>query len=176
MDGYKELKEALSASIEMEKKGREFYLKAAKGVSNELGKNVFEALADDETRHIAAIREYCELIAKKNRTPALCAVMPRHKKIEERIIFGRRELELLRKISSQADELKAYEVAMEMENKGYDFYKKTLNSTTDANARELYGFLLSEEEAHYRLLSDTYKYIKNPAAYFAKEEKPIVEG
>jgi len=168
--------EALAASIQMEEEGREFYLKLAKKSTNQLGKKVFEALADDETRHIAAIKGYCENIAKKNKSPQLCAVMPKHKEVRNRIIFGKEESELLKKISLEADELKAYEVAMEMENNGYKFYKKTFESVTDPDVKDLYKFLLSEEEAHFELISSTYEYIKNPEGWFRDQEKPIVEG
>ncbi len=176
MSEMEELMDALATSIEMEENGRQFYLKAAKKSVNEFGKRVFEALADDETRHIVAIKEYYETLSKKQKTPELSGVMPRHKSIKKRVIFGRRESELLKKVTTEADELKAYKIAMDMENEGYNFYKKTLESITDANAKDLYKFLLSEEESHYELISSTYEYLKNPASWFAKEEKPIVEG
>ena len=115
-------------------------------------------------------------MAKKNKTPQLCTVMPKHKDIRKRVIFGRREEEMLGNVSADTDELEAYRIAMELENKGYDFYKKTLESVSDPAVKELYKFLLSEEEAHHDLLSSTYEYLKNPAAWFAKDEKPIVEG
>jgi rubrerythrin len=102
--------------------------------------------------------------------------MPPHKDIKKRLIFGRRERELMRDISADADELKAYEIAMEMENAGYDFYKKMLASAEDEDVKELYRFLISEEETHFELVSSTHQYLKDPAAWFAKEEKPIVEG
>lgn len=175
MDENRDLMDALTASIEMEEGGREFYLKIAKKSKNEFGKKVFESLADDETRHIAAIKEYCEMI-KKSKTPNLCAVMPRHKSIKERIIFGRRESELIKRVRPDADELKAYTIAMDMENNGYNFYKKTLDAVKDPNVKDLYKFLLGEEEMHHDILSSTYEYLKNPAAWFVKEEKPIVEG
>ncbi len=171
-----ELKKALATSLEMEERGREFYIKAAKKSTNRLGKRTFEALADDETRHIIAIKEYYEVMTKKNETPQLRAVMPRHKSIKERLIFGKRESELLKKIKPEADEIKAYKIAMEMENEGYSFYKKTLESVEDPSAKELYKFLISEEEFHFELVSNTYEYLKDPASWFAREEKPIVEG
>lgn len=176
MGPNKELTDALSASIHMEEEGRKFYLAAAKRSRNEFGKRIFESLADDETRHIIAIKEYCESLEKKNKTPNLCAAMPRHKNIKERLIFGRRESELLKGVKPDADELEAYKIGIDMENEGYKFYKKTLDSVSDPNTKDLYKFLLSEEEAHHDLLSNTYEYLKNPRAWFAKEEKPIVEG
>ncbi|MBL7068527.1 MAG: ferritin family protein [Candidatus Omnitrophica bacterium] len=171
-----ELISAFDTSIKMEEEGRAFYIKAAGRSKNEFGKRVFEALADDETRHIAAIKKFCEVMAKKDETPELCVAMPRHKKINDRLIFGKSKHELLKRVKPSADELKAYEIAMGMENDGYDFYKKIEEGTKDPNAKELYKFLLSEEEAHFDLISSTYEYLKDPKSWFAKEEKPIVEG
>ncbi len=176
MEKKEELMKAFADSIEMEEDGRKFYLAAAKECKIELGKRVFEALADDETRHIVAIKGYCEVISKKSKTPQLCQVMPRHKAIQERLIFGKRESEVLKNTIIDANELKAYEIAMKMENEGYDFYKKALDNSPDGEIKELYKFLMSEEEAHYELISSTYEYLKDPASWFADQEKPIVEG
>jgi rubrerythrin len=176
MDEKSELTKAFTTAIGMEKRGYEFYMKAAKKSTNAFGRKVFEALAEDENRHIEAIQGYCLNIAKKDATPALCTVMPPHKGIKERMIFGRRETEHLKGVKSSTNELKAYEIAMEMENDGYDFYKKALEATQDQNAKELYTFLLGEEKAHFELISDTYEYLKDPAGWFIKAEKPIVEG
>ncbi|NQT06293.1 MAG: ferritin family protein [Candidatus Omnitrophica bacterium] len=174
--GNKELIDLFKTSIEMEGRGREFYLESAKKCTNELGKRVFEALADDETRHIAAIREYCETMAKKKIAPKLCAAMPSHKGINERMLFGKREAELLKNVQVCADELEAYKIAMEMENAGLKFYKDAISSAADQEVKNLYSFMIEEEENHFDLLSNTYEYLKDPAAWFAKEEGPIVEG
>lgn len=76
----------------------------------------------------------------------------------------------------ETDGLKAYEIAMKMENEGYAFYKKMFESSTDQDLKDLYKFLLDEEETHYELISSTYKYMKDPQSWFAENEEPIVEG
>ncbi len=176
MDEKTELTRAFTTAIEMEKRGYEFYIKAAKKATNAFGRKAFEALAEDENRHIDAIRGYCLGIAKKDATPELCTVMPAHRPIKERVIFGKHEAETMKGVKAGADELRAYEVAMKMENDGYDFYAKALKAARDSNARELYAFLLGEEKTHYELISNTHEFLKDPAAWFIKEEKPIVEG
>ncbi len=176
MADNKEMVDALKAAIEMEEEGRTFYLDSAKKTKNDFGKRVFEALADDETRHIVAIRSYCHSMTQKDKAPRLCAVMPAHKNIKERLVFGKKEMEILKNMPEDADGLKAYEVAMDMENKGYAFYKEQLERSQDPDVKELYKFLISEEETHFELIDSTYKYLKDPASWFAEDEKPIVEG
>ncbi len=176
MDQNSELTRMLTNALDMEKSGYEFYMKAARRSGSEFGKKAFEALAEDESRHIEAIRGYCVEITRKDKTPELYVVVPSHKKINERIIFGKSRAELLKEATADADELKAYEIAMKMENDGHDFYKNALKSTQDENTKDLYNFLISEEKAHFELISDTYEYLKDPEARFAREEKPFVEG
>jgi len=176
MDKNSELTKAFTAAIGMEKRGYEFYIKSAKKSKTEFERKVFEALAEDENRHIDAINGYCINIAKRNETPELCTVMPSHEAITKKVIFGRREADLLKGIKTPVDEFKAYETALKMENDGYDFYTKALEATQDHNARELYEFLRGEEKSHYEIIANTYEYLRDPQGWFIKEEKPIVEG
>ena len=84
---------ALETSLDMENKGYDFYMKVAGRSKNGLVRKLFKALAEDENRHKKAIVEYCVALAKKEKAPGLCAVMPAHKDIRERVIFGTSEAE-----------------------------------------------------------------------------------
>lgn len=176
MSQDKALVRALEMAVEMERRGYDFYKKCAAKSGDALGKKVFEALAEDENRHIGAINCYCAEVADRSETPRLCDAISPHKPIKMRVIFGKREVELLKNVAPDTDELRAYEIAMKMENDGYGFYKKSLTETADANAKDLYEFLLLEEKSHFDLISSTYELMKNPAGWFIKDEKPIVEG
>jgi len=164
-----ELIEALKTSLQMEETGRKFYLEVAENSSNDMSKKVFNALAEDELRHAEAIKKFAE-------TPDLKSAMPEHQNIEDRLLFGQRAKDRMKEINTSDDELKAYETAMKLETDGYNFYKKYYENLSDANARELFNFLLTEESTHYKILQDTYQYLKNPKDWFSEQEKPIIEG
>ena len=168
----RELKKALETALDMEGAGYDFYKKCAKKTKDELAKKVFEALAEDENRHIGSISCYCAGVADKNKTPRLCDVLDPHKPIKQRVIFEKF------KAPGEAadDELKAYETAMKMENDGYDFYKKSYDAAGDGNSKDLYKFLMGEEKAHFELINNTYNFLKDPAGWYIQNEKPIVEG
>ena len=87
-------------AIDMEKKGYDFYIRISKETPSSLTKKVFEALAEDENRHIKAIEGYSGNIASEDKTPALKSVMPSHEPIGKRVIFGKPEAELVRSAKS----------------------------------------------------------------------------
>lgn len=180
MKKNEELIKALTTSLEMEKRGYNFYIKTAKRCTNKIGKQVFETLAEDENRHKDAIEAYYAGATKNEKLPTLSTVIPAHKNIRKRLIFGKNEAALFKNkptvVATATDELKAYEMAMKMETVGYDFYKKAFESTSNKNIKGLYKFLLSEEQSHFELLSNTHYYLENPASWFITEEKPVVEG
>lgn len=176
MEENKKLIKALAASLEMEKRGYNFYTKTAKRCKDRIGRMVFSALAEDENRHKDAIEAYYAKAKKKAALPKLSSVMPAHKNIKKRVIFGRLEKDIFKGSARGIDSLKAYEIALKMETAGYDFYKKTFESMSDKNVKGLYKFLLSEEQSHFELISSTQYYLENPTSWFIAEEKPIVEG
>jgi len=170
------LKDALAKSLEMEEAGFSFYNIAAKKTASSTGRNIFKALAEDEKRHIEAIKKYSVGVIKNNKTPKFSTAMPAHKNIKERLLFGSGVVKMLAGVNAESDELKAYEIAMKMETDGYNFYKKAHDSIDDSNTKDLYEFLISEEKTHYTLIFDTYEYLKNPQDLFFKNEKPVIEG
>lgn len=176
MSDNKELKKGLSTALEMERRGCDVYKKCAKKTQNRMTKKVFEALAEDENRHIGAISCYCAGLADRNMTPKLCDTMIPHKSIKDRLVFGRQPSSMEKAVKKDSNELKAYEIAMKMENDGYDFYKKSFDAAVDPNAKDLYKFLMEEEKAHFELISSSYDFLKNPAGWYIRDEKPIVEG
>jgi len=170
------LHSALTKSLTMEKRGYEFYKKASRKCTSKFGKKVFDSLAKDERYHVEAITKFFLTFTESNKTPAAEAVFTKTRDEDNLIVFGKSAIKLLEGISDDSDEFKAYEFAMKFEKEGYDYYKKVFDSVSDVNARALYEFLLGEEKRHYDLISNTYRYLKDPGAWFAEEEKPIVEG
>ena len=51
----------------------------------------------------------------------------------------------------------AWREAIDREREACRFYKEAMETYQDASLRELFGFLLKEEENHVRLLEDEYE-------------------
>ena len=52
MVGIEDIKDAIKTAIQMEKDGYSFYKKAASQTNSDMGKTIFESLANDELLHL----------------------------------------------------------------------------------------------------------------------------
>ena len=166
--------EALQIAIQMEIDGKEYYLKASRESSNELGRELLQSLAAEEDIHRQKFEEIYNAIRDKKAWPGT-DFQPRRGKVL-RTVFARATEETGSKIRTLAGELDAVQTAMDMENKTYDFYKNQGKSAIHDVEREFYETLADEEREHYLVLLDYYEYLKDPAGWFVKQEHPSLDG
>ena len=72
--------------------------------------------------------------------------------------------------------MEAVTVAMDLENKTYDFYKERSVKTDYAAEKELYESIAMQESEHYRVLQDYYEFLQDPAQWYVKKEHTSVDG
>ena len=166
--------EALQMAIRMEIDGKEYYLKASKESNNELGKRLLQSLADEEDFHQQKFTKIYNAIRDKKAWPVVDFQPDRGKGLKT--VFA----QSLEKIGSNAQalatELDAIQTAMSMENKTYDFYKDRGKEAAYDVEREFYQSLAAQERTHHEVLLDYYEYLKDPAGWFVKKERPTLEG
>ncbi len=166
--------EALQTAIQMEIDGKEYYLKVSQESSNELGKKLLQSLAAEEGIHRQKFEEIYAAIRNKKAWPAIA---PRPDVGEEmRTIFARATEGISPNFQAFATELDAIQIAMDMENKTYDFYMSQRGKANYDDERNLYQSLAAEEREHHLILLDYYEYLKDPAGYFVKKEHPSLDG
>ncbi len=172
------LTEALKRAIDMEKKGYDIYIEAAKKTSNKLGKVTLEAIAAKELDHIKAIEEFDKKISGEisDLSKAIESINSKSKKDYIGSIMDKLKAELQAKVKADTDLEKAYEVAMGLERQSYDLYKKLAGEASDPQAKKFFEFLMGEENTHYELLQETLQYLNNPSEWFKQKERWIVEG
>jgi hypothetical protein len=91
-------------------------------------------------------------------------------------IFKKALEKIERDYDAAASELKAVEEAIRLENKSYDYYQNH-SRTARFNAEvELYTTLAAEESAHKLALLDYCEYLKDPSAWFVKQERHLLDG
>lgn len=169
------LKEALAASIEMEKKGHNFFSETARKADEELAKEVFTFLAAEELNHIKAIEKFNDdylsggKIDVENLINDLKLGRPRQS-IDE--LFKN----LSGTVPLEGTNLDAYKFAMDFERKGREFYKKAEAETSDSEAKRLFGFLVGEEQKHFKIVESCLLYFDNPEEFFHQREGWHVEG
>ena len=158
-DYLKDELKAIKLATENEIRIRNFYLEHAKDMNDELAKKTFIFLANEELKHIEAINEFTKSI-KEHETPK---------------VDGESDDEAI-KAKATKKEISVYELGLEMELKGYNFYKKASEDAIHPNVKTLFAFLTKEENSHYLLLSNALNYFKSPEEYFQSEEDWNFEG
>ncbi len=171
-----DLIKAAKAALEMEDEGYKVYNDAANRSKNILGATTLKSIAEKELLHKKAIENFYAFLTGQNISTVAFSDSSQWSEKIKREIFDHIKGKL--EIYSEKEDflLKAYEVAMEMEKRGYDFYKNISSSTDNPEAKKLFEFLAKEENIHFEILQDTHLYLSNPAEWFKKEEKWLVEG
>ncbi len=166
--------EVLQIAIQMEINGKEYYLKASRESSNELGKKLLESLAIEEDIHRQKVEEIYDAIQSKKAWPTTDFQPNGGKRL--RTIFAKVTEEMSSNMKALTTELNAIQTAMDMENKTFDFYKSQGGNATYDTERDFYETLAAEEREHHLILLDYYEYLKDPAGWFVKKEHPSLDG
>ncbi len=165
---------ALQIAIQMEVDGKEYYLKASQESSSELGKKLLASLAAEEDIHRQKFEEIYDAIRNKKTWPKTDFQPDGGKRL--RTIFARATEEMGSNIKTLATELDVIQTAMDMENRGYDFYRSQGGNATHTAERDFYETLAAEEREHHLILLDYYEYLKDPAGWFVTKEHPSLNG
>ena len=165
---------ALQIAIQMEIDGKEYYLKASRESSNELGRKLLQTLAAEEDIHHQKFEEIYDAIQNKKAWPKTDFHPDMGRNL--RTIFAKALEEIGSSIKALATEPDAVQIAMGMENKTYDFYKSQGGNATYGGERDFYEALAAQEREHYLVLLDYYEYIKDPAGWFVQKEHPSLDG
>jgi len=166
--------DVLQIAIQMEIDGKQYYLKASRESTNELGRKLLQSLAAEEDVHRQKFEEIYSAIRNRKDWPLTDFQPDGGKRL--RTIFARATEEIGSNVKAPATELDAIQTAMDMENKTCDFYKSQGGNTIYATERDFYETLAGEEREHHLILLDYYEYLKDPAGWFVKKEHPSLDG
>ena len=166
--------EVLKTAVQMEIDGKEYYLKASQKSSNELGKRLLSSLAAEEDVHRQRFEEIYDAIRNKKAWPVTDFQPDGGRRL--RTIFARVTEEMDANVKASDTELDAVQMAMDMENKTYDFYQNRGKDATHDAERDFYETVAAEEREHHLVLLDYYEYLKDPAGWFVTKEHPSLDG
>lgn len=172
------LNESLAMALGMEREGYAIYMEAAKKTKNKLGKATFEAVAAKEIYHIKAIEDFIKGVADKKIT---LKEDLEHIRLTGKIdyiqeIMGELKSEIAAKVQPDSDLNKAYQVALKLETNSYDLYKKLYAEAKEPLVKELFHFLMQQENIHFELFQETLEYLDHPGDWFREQERWIIEG
>ena len=159
-----ELIRFLDNAIEEEKKGEKLFKDLAEKVTDPLAKRLFETLAEDEVRHLKFLIEEKENLIKKGEWKE------ENEEIEIKL-FKLPKIDIFKdlspkKVESNLDDIKALELAVEIEDNIHNFYYDLAEKIDDPLGKELILKLAKAEEAHYLILQSELDYINRVGFWF----------
>ncbi len=141
--------EILKQAILLEKRGYSFYSTVAAQCQDEDVKNIFLAMANEETAHVKFLSEQ---FAHYDKT---------HSFLKVNLTEGMDDTadhilsdEVKKKISAAGFEAAAIGAAVDFEKRAIEIYANRAAETEDPNEKELYTFLSNWEKTHLKILSD----------------------
>ena len=166
--------EGLQLAIRTEIDGKKYYQKVSQSSDNQLGRQLFQTLAAEEDIHRRKFEEIYSAIRNKKAWPVTDFQPDGGKGL--RTIFARAIEKIGSDVKALATELDSVQIAMDMENKTYDFYQSKGKVATHDAERDFYETLAAEEREHHLVLLDYYEYLKDPAGWYVKKEHPSLDG
>jgi rubrerythrin len=165
--------DALKYAIQMEIDGKVFYLKSAAESSNEMGRKLLASLAEAEDYHRIKFEEIFKSLSAKEGWKLVEFKVDGGRTM--RTIFAKEMDKPATRIQPLKSELDAVQKAREMEAKSYDFYHARSEQAESTAEREYYTLIAAEEREHQLVLVDYDEYLRNPASWYVKTEKPHFE-
>lgn len=166
--------EVLRSAVNMEVQGKEFYLKASQESGNSLARELFARLADEEDVHRRKVEAVYRALSRGRNWPDIEPPHGEGRRLKS--LFAEATAALGSKIEVAESELKAFQIAMDMEAKSYELYHSRGEQSTLPVERQFYEALAGEERGHHLVLLDSYEYLKDPAGWFTKSERWSLDG
>ncbi len=163
----------IGAGIRMEEEGLKVYQEAAARTRHPFAKEMFLSLAHDETRHAEWFRK---MAAQRGVAPAPLSDLDPDgflKTISETFKALRAQIKSLK---ASADDIKAIDVALGLEEKSYKVYTEAAAKATNPDEKAVLQFIAREENNHWKILDDTRLYLTDWEKWNIKDEKPVIDG
>lgn len=163
----------LDAAIANELEGHRILQQAKETALTPIARATFEFLANEEIRHIQLIKEFAQSLegVKEWDGSRLQELSLADAGSAIRGIFQRFCTQFEEARTADDERQEVYQVAMDMERRGYEFYSGAAEKATDESAKTLFRFLATEEQTHFQMIQDTRDFLKQPDAMLAIEER-----
>lgn len=137
---------------------------------------MLEWLAKEEAEHIKRLSAILEGMKAEGKWACAQEDVEERDTFRFKTLFSQAKEKVKALVPADADDLKALEIAMEMENKGYTYYTDAAGEIDDPAGKALLESLARDESDHYDALQNTYTYLKTPDLWYAWEEGHIYEA
>ena len=164
----------LCTALDMKERKRALYEEGLSACPDQVGKETFIILRDAESEHARQIQEINEEFKKGKSWADACKFFPEQeslKKAFHRIAQEQGEVGVV-----CADDIRALEVGMKLEEASIEFFRGQLKATQDPTARQFLERMVADEREHFMLLADLKFYYSDPHGWFIEKSKARLDG
>ena len=170
---YEETLKAIKLATQMELDGKEFYKRAASSSTSELGRKLYQSLADEEDYHRRRFDEIYNAIRMKKAWPKSDVHTDGGSKL--RTVFAS-AMDKPAAAEIAQSEMDAVQTAINMEAKTLDLYRNNASQAKYSAEKQFYEALAGQEREHQLILVDYYEYLKDPASWYTAKEHHSMDG
>ncbi len=175
MENRTKVLEMLKTALGMEEKGRGFYDDAIAKCDNEIGREIFTTLRNDEVVHVDRIKEIFTSLetdavwqedwfdskhVKSNLKPFFKGLAEKHRDT----------------VQASTGDIEALDVGIDFEQRAVKYYETQLLDADDPIERKFIEMMIGEEREHFTVLSDLKFYLSDPTGWFVEQEHQELGG
>ncbi len=174
-ENIKRAMKMLSTALEMEEKGKAFYQRAVSACKNDMGKEIFQTLMEDEDVHMVRIRSIYETLSGKQVwSENWKELNVAHHDLG--LIFEKMAKKRGPEIDVDTSDLEALDTGIDFEARSVEFYEKQLTKAINPPEQEFIRKMVTEERGHHAALTDMKFYLSDPAGWFREKEHGGLDG
>ncbi|MGR3218980.1 MAG: ferritin family protein [Candidatus Anammoxibacter sp.] len=168
------LRDAANFALRQENDGIKFFCEAAEKAHNPLGKAMFRSFIEDEKEHIRRLEMMTAGIVEPEKTPGSFEDDGPRERLKT--IFEEMQGSISNDIPTDAGDLDAIKIALNIERKVYKFYEAISAEALNVREKELYKFLAREEIIHFQILKNAYTHLSNLDKWHVEETDRTYEA
>lgn len=162
MSELENVKEAIQTAIQMEKDGYSFYKKAAAQTKSDLGKSVFNSIADDELIHLDIFQKMFNDIIGQDEWEKIVNSSKKYSKID---VFPK-DLKEVEGADPDTNEMDALRIAMDSEKEAIDYYLNIKEKLSDEKVIKIIDEIIEQEKNHYQILEGEFNHLNTTGYWF----------
>jgi rubrerythrin len=163
--------EAIETAVQIEREGLQFYTEAARQIDDPKGRQMFQTLARDEKAHLELFENAREALLNQGIWPTseeVAAISPGE--LTHPAIFPPVDKVKDGEVEIPERHLAALRRGIQAENASIAFYSQQMERMDDPDGKAMYAYLLSQEEAHRKILESEYDYLTGTGFWFGVQE------
>lgn len=150
---------SIEFAINLEMKGKKFYLQQAENTKDSGLKSIFLTLAEEESIHARILKNKAETLPYE--------LVDTYAEIKNLFVEIGAYKDL---IKTTPDVIDAYRTALENERKSIELYNEMLKETSNEKDRKIIEFILEQENDHYKVMEQLVEMVSRPQEWVESAE------